>query len=46
METNIPINTIKISEKACEKVKEFAINESREKFGLKVAVKGGGCSGL
>ncbi|MAU23950.1 iron-sulfur cluster assembly accessory protein [Chloroflexi bacterium] len=46
METNIPINTIKISEKACEKVKEFAVNESREKFGLKVAVKGGGCSGL
>lgn len=46
MGTNIPINTIKISEKACEKVKEFANNESRDKFGLKVAVKGGGCSGL
>ncbi|MEC7837260.1 MAG: iron-sulfur cluster assembly accessory protein [Chloroflexota bacterium] len=46
MEKNIPINTIQISEKACQKVKEFANNESRDKFGLKVAVKGGGCSGL
>ena len=46
MNTNIPINTIKISDKAFEKVKEFAKNESKEKYGLKVAVKGGGCSGL
>ena len=46
MTSKIPLNTIKISEKACENVKEFARNESKEKFGLKVAVRTGGCSGL
>jgi len=46
MTSKIPLNTIKISEKACEKVKEFAKNQSKEKFGLKVAVRAGGCSGL
>ena len=46
MTSKIPLNTIKISEKACEKVKEFAANESRDKYGLKVAVRAGGCSGL
>lgn len=43
---HIPLNTIKISQKAINKVKEFAKRDSREKFGLKVAVQGGGCSGL
>ncbi len=46
MTSKIPLNTIKISDKACEKVKEFAANESRDKYGLKVAVRAGGCSGL
>ena len=42
----VPINTISVTEKAAEKTREFAAKEGREKFGLKVAVKGGGCSGL
>ena len=42
----IPINTIRVTAKAAAKVKEFATRAAREKFGLKVAVKGGGCSGL
>ena len=42
----IPINTIKVSEKAGRKVREFAARDGKETFGLKVAVKGGGCSGL
>ncbi|NCG35559.1 MAG: iron-sulfur cluster assembly accessory protein [Dehalococcoidales bacterium] len=46
MTSKIPLNTIKISEKASEKVKEFAKNQSKVKFGLKVAVRSGGCSGL
>ena len=43
---HIPLNTIKISQKAINKVKEFAKRDSLEKYGLKVAVQGGGCSGL
>ncbi|MBI4307073.1 MAG: iron-sulfur cluster assembly accessory protein [Chloroflexi bacterium] len=46
LEQPIPINTIRITEKAASKVKEFARSRSMEKFGLKVGVKGGGCSGL
>ena len=42
----VPINTIEITEKAASKVKQFAADKGMEKFGLKVAVKGGGCSGL
>ncbi|MDP6823769.1 MAG: iron-sulfur cluster assembly accessory protein [Dehalococcoidia bacterium] len=42
----IPANTIFITEKAASKVKEYAARDSMEQFGLKVAVKGGGCSGL
>ena len=45
-EQKIPINTIRVTAKAAAKVKEFAEKQAREKFGLKVAVKGGGCSGL
>jgi iron-sulfur cluster assembly protein len=38
--------TITITEKAAEKVRYFARKEGLEEFGLRVAVKGGGCSGL
>ena len=42
----IPVDTIRVTPKAAKKVKEFAARQGREAFGLKVAVKGGGCSGL
>ena len=42
----IPVNTIRITDKAAAKVREFAHTRAMERFGLKVAVKGGGCSGL
>jgi thioredoxin reductase len=42
----IPLNTIKVSDKAGRKVREFAVRDGKDTFGLKVAVKGGGCSGL
>ncbi len=42
----VPINTISITEKAASKVRQFAARDGMDKFGLKVAVKGGGCSGL
>ncbi len=38
--------TISIDEKAAEKVKTFAAKEGLNAFGLRVGVKGGGCSGL
>ena len=44
--SQVPINTIKITEKAASKVRKFAKNEGLDPFALKVAVKGGGCSGL
>ena len=38
---------VKISEKAAEKIKYFAKKEGlKDNVGLRVAVKGGGCSGL
>ena len=43
---SVPINTIQITEKAAGKVKQFAEAKNMSSFGLKVAVKGGGCSGL
>ena len=42
----VPINTIHVTPKAASKVQEFAKRDGKEVFGLKVAVKGGGCSGL
>ena len=42
----IPINTIQVTEKAAGKVREFALKDGKDAFGLKVAVQGGGCSGL
>ncbi len=35
----IPANTIHITDKAASKVKEFAKNEGKGAFGLRVAVK-------
>ena len=46
LKNQVPINTIEITEKAASKVKQFADQKSMSKFGLKVSVKGGGCSGL
>ncbi|MBA31080.1 MAG: iron-sulfur cluster assembly accessory protein [Chloroflexi bacterium] len=46
LKNTVPINTIKITEKAASKVKQFANQKSMSNFGLKVSVKGGGCSGL
>jgi len=42
----IPANTIQVTAKAATKVRQFAEGDGMEHFGLKVAVKGGGCSGL
>lgn len=39
--------SITVTEKAAEKIKHFARKDGIEdKFGMKVGVKGGGCSGL
>ncbi len=38
--------TITITEKAAEKVKHFAAQEGHDEAGIRVGVKGGGCSGL
>ena len=39
--------TVAITEKAAEKIKYFAAKDGRtENVGVRVAVKGGGCSGL
>ncbi|MAR34312.1 MAG: iron-sulfur cluster assembly accessory protein [Chloroflexi bacterium] len=46
LKNQVPINTIQITQKAASKVKQFADEKSMSKFGLKVSVKGGGCSGL
>lgn len=42
----VPINTIRVTDKAVQKTQEFAHKEGKKSFGLRVAVKGGGCSGL
>ena len=44
--SQVPINPIEITEKAASKVRKFAENEGKIPFALKVAVRGGGCSGL
>ena len=38
--------TISITEKAAKHVKEFTLIDTKEGYGLRVGVKGGGCSGL
>lgn len=42
----IPINTVRVTEKAASKAMEFARKAGRDHAGLKIAVQGGGCSGL
>ncbi len=42
----VPINTVRVTEKAATKAMEFAKKAGRENCGLKIAVQGGGCSGL
>ncbi len=42
----VPINTVRVTEKAAQKALEFAAKEGRTRCGLKIAVQGGGCSGL
>ena len=37
---------VSITEKAAKKVSDFAHKEGMDQFGLRVGVKGGGCSGL
>lgn len=43
---SVPINTVRVTEKAARKAREFAEKEGRGHCGLKIAVQGGGCSGL
>ncbi len=43
---SIPINTVRVTEKAASKAMEFARKAGRDRCGLKIAVQGGGCSGL
>jgi iron-sulfur cluster assembly protein len=45
--SNAPSVNVTVTEKAAEKVRLFASNQGLEDgFGLKIGVKGGGCSGL
>ena len=46
MVNQVPVNTIEITEKAANKVKIFAEQDGKSSYALRVAVKGGGCSGL
>ena len=46
MVNQVPVNTIEITEKAANKVKTFAEQDGKSNFALRVAVNGGGCSGL
>ncbi len=38
--------TVSVTDKAAEKIRYFGQKEGLEEFGLRVAIKGGGCSGL
>ncbi len=42
----VPINTVRVTPKAASKAKEFAQKAGREQCAIKIAVQGGGCSGL
>ena len=46
MVNQVPVNTIEITEKAANKVKIFAEQDGKSSYALRVAVKGGGSSGL
>ncbi len=43
---SVPINTVHVTPKAASKALEFAQKSGRDNCGLKIAVQGGGCSGL
>ncbi len=43
---HVPINTVRVTEKAAMKAMEFARKSGREHCAIKIAVQGGGCSGL
>lgn len=45
-EAAVPINTIQVTAKAATKAQEFAAKEGKDDCKLKIAVRGGGCSGL
>lgn len=42
----VPVNTIQVTPKAAAKALQFSANEGRDACRLKIAVQGGGCSGL
>lgn len=43
---SVPLNTIHVTPRAAEKAREFSLKEGREQCRIKIAVQGGGCSGL
>lgn len=43
---SVPVNTIAVTPKAAAKALQFSVNEGRDACRLKIAVQGGGCSGL
>ncbi len=43
---SVPVNTVQVTPKAAAKAQQFARSEGREHTRLKIAVQGGGCSGL
>ncbi len=42
----VPLNTVRVTEKAASKAIEFAEKAGRASCRLRIAVQGGGCSGL
>ena len=45
-EQAVPVNTISVTERAAEKARQFASRDGQADCRLKIAVQGGGCSGL
>ena len=43
---SVAVNTIAVTPKAAEKALQFSVKEGRAACRLKIAVQGGGCSGL
>ena len=46
MTTATPLPTIHVTEQAAKQMMKIAAKEGYDEFGLRMAVKGGGCSGL
>ena len=46
MTTTHALPTIHVTEQAARQMEKLAVKEGYEDFGLRMAVKGGGCSGL